>query len=68
MGLTSAGDSEFVKGLDIYDSVYLYEDLGNISKLPGDRAVYVDVSGDGAVRPASTATTATASLTARRSE
>jgi len=47
VGLTSAGNREFVKGLDVYDSVYLYDD---VSKLPGDRAVYVDVSGDGAVR------------------
>jgi hypothetical protein len=47
VGLTSASNSEFVKGLDIYDSVYLYDD---VPELPGDRAVYVDVSGDGAVR------------------
>jgi hypothetical protein len=47
VGLTSPGNSEFVKGLDIYDSVYLYDD---VSELPGDRAVYVDISGDGAVR------------------
>ena len=47
VGLTSAGNIEFVKGLDIYDSVYLYDD---VSKLRGDRAVYVDISGDSAVR------------------
>jgi hypothetical protein len=47
VGLTSAGNIEFVKGLDVYDSVYLYDD---VSKLPGDRAVYVDISGDSAVR------------------
>jgi Protein of unknown function (DUF2855) len=46
VGLTSVGNSEFVKGLDIYDSVHLYDD---VSKLPGDRAVYVDISGDSAV-------------------
>jgi hypothetical protein len=47
VGLTSAGNREFVEGLDIYDSVHRYDD---ISTLPGDRAVYVDISGDGAVR------------------
>ncbi len=50
VGLTSAGNSDFVRGLDVYDSVHLYEDLGDNSKLPGDRAVYVDISGDSAVR------------------
>jgi hypothetical protein len=47
VGLTSAGNREFVEGLDVYDSVHLYDDA---SQLPGERAVYVDVSGDGAVR------------------
>ena len=47
VGLTSAGNREFVEGLDVYDSVYLYDD---VSQLPGERAVYVDISGDGAVR------------------
>ena len=47
VGLTSAGNREFVEGLDIYDSVHLYDD---VSQPPGDRAVYVDVSCDGAVR------------------
>lgn len=47
VGLTSAGNSRFVEGLNIYDSVHLYD---NISQLPGDRAVYIDISGDGAVR------------------
>ncbi|HXM75446.1 MAG TPA: DUF2855 family protein [Thermoanaerobaculia bacterium] len=47
VGLTSAGNRDFVEGLNVYDSVYLYED---VSQLPGERAVYVDVSGDGAVR------------------
>ncbi|MDT5019383.1 MAG: hypothetical protein QOD39_5543 [Mycobacterium sp.] len=47
VGLTSAGNREFVEGLSVYDSVYLYDDM---SRLPGGRAVYVDVSGDGAVR------------------
>lgn len=48
-GLTSAGNRRFVEGLDIYDSVHLYDD---VSQLPGDRAVYVDVAGDGTVRAA----------------
>jgi hypothetical protein len=47
VGLTSAGNREFVEGLDVYDAVHLYDD---VSQLPGERAVYVDVSGDGTVR------------------
>ncbi|RUP06069.1 MAG: DUF2855 family protein [Mycobacterium sp.] len=47
VGLTSAGNRAFVEGLDVYGSVQLYD---NISELPGDRAVYIDISGDGAVR------------------
>ncbi len=47
VGLTSAGNREFVEGLGIYDSVHLYD---GVSDLPGERAVYVDIAGDGAVR------------------
>jgi hypothetical protein len=47
VGLTSAGNREFVEGLGVYDSVELYDD---ITRLPGERAVYVDVSGDATVR------------------
>jgi hypothetical protein len=47
VGLTSAGNREFVEGLNVYDSVHLYD---AISRLPGERAVYVDISGDGTVR------------------
>lgn len=47
VGLTSAGNREFVEGLDVYDSVHRYD---AISQLPGERAVYVDISGDGTVR------------------
>jgi Protein of unknown function (DUF2855) len=47
VGPTSAGNREFVEGLNIYDSVNLYDD---VSRLPSERAVYVDISGDGAVR------------------
>jgi hypothetical protein len=53
VGLTSAGNREFVEGLNVYDSVYLYDSVSQDnggSQLPGERAVYVDVSGDGAVR------------------
>jgi hypothetical protein len=49
VGLTSSGNREFVEGLGVYDSVELYDD---VTRLPGERAVYVDVSGDGAVRTA----------------
>ena len=47
VGLTSAGNKEFVEGLHVYDSVLLYDD---IPSLPGERAVYVDISGSGTVR------------------
>jgi hypothetical protein len=47
VGLTSAGNREFVEGLNVYTAVYLYDD---VTQLPGDRAVYVDISGDGGVR------------------
>ena len=47
VGLTSQGNREFVEGLNIYDSVVLYD---AVSELPGERAVYVDISGDGGVR------------------
>ena len=47
VGLTSQGNRGFVEGLNIYDSVYLYD---AVSELPGERAVYVDISGDGGVR------------------
>jgi hypothetical protein len=47
VGLTSPGNREFVEGLDVYDTVHLYDD---VTQLPGERAVYVDISSDGAVR------------------
>jgi hypothetical protein len=49
VGLTSAGNREFVEGRKVYDTVVLYDE---VDRLPGERAVYVDVSGDGAVRTA----------------
>ncbi|MBY0290689.1 MAG: DUF2855 family protein [Mycobacteriaceae bacterium] len=47
VGLTSRGNLEFVEGLNVYDSVCRYD---AVSELPGERAVYVDISGDGGVR------------------
>ena len=47
VGLTSASNREFVEELNVYSSVYAYD---QVSQLPGERAVYVDISGDGAVR------------------
>jgi hypothetical protein len=47
VGVTSAGNRKFVQELGVYDSVVLYAD---IAELPGECAVYIDVSGDGAIR------------------
>ena len=47
IGLTSAGNAEFVEGLGVYDAVLPYEEIGS---LPGERAVYADFSGDGDIR------------------
>lgn len=49
VGLTSAGRAAFVGGLGVYDRVIPYDDVGS---LPGDGTVYVDISGDAAVRAA----------------
>jgi len=49
VGLTSEGNREFVEGLGVYDAVYTYD---QVSQLPGQRAVYIDISGDGAIRSA----------------
>jgi len=49
VGLTSPGNAEFVEGLGVYDATVSYEE---IDSLPGERAVYVDISGDGEVRAA----------------
>jgi hypothetical protein len=49
IGLTSARSADFARGLGVYDQVLTYEDLGS---LPAGRAVYVDMSGDAAVRAA----------------
>ena len=49
VGLTSSRSVEFVRGLDVYDHVVSYDELG---ELPPGRAVYVDMAGDAAVRQA----------------
>ena len=44
IGLTSAGNLDFVKGLGFYDEVISYDQIGS---LPSDRsAVYVDMAGN----------------------
>lgn len=59
VGLTSAGNRDFVTGLGIYDTVLDYTvldysvlDHADATELPGERAVYVDFSGSGEVRSA----------------
>jgi len=49
IGLTSAGNAEFVAGLGIYGQTVAYEEIGSLERGP---ATYVDVAGDGAVRQA----------------
>ncbi|HEU4736025.1 MAG TPA: DUF2855 family protein [Solirubrobacterales bacterium] len=49
VGLTSAGNLEFVAGLGIYGRTVSYEEIGSLDRGP---ATYVDISGDGAVRQA----------------
>lgn len=47
VGLTSAGNAEFVKNLKACDAVLTYDTL---EELPQDRAVYVDMSGHAGVK------------------
>lgn len=47
VGLTSPGNREFVEGLGVYGATVTYDE---IDSLPGERAVYVDVSGDAEIR------------------
>ncbi len=49
VGLTSAGNAEFVAGLGIYDRTVTYDAIESLGTGP---ATYVDFSGDGAVRQA----------------
>lgn len=49
IGLTSAGNREFVEGLGIYGRALPYEEIDSLGDGP---AAYVDIAGDGAVRQA----------------
>jgi hypothetical protein len=49
IGLTSTRSAEFTRGLGVYDHVITYDELDS---LPDDRAVYVDMAGNGEVRSA----------------
>ena len=46
VGLTSAGNVEFVKGTGLYDEVVAYGDVGSLEQVPG---VSVDFAGNGAL-------------------
>lgn len=47
VGLTSPGNLEFVEGLGIYDAAVTYDEVAGLNR---EKAVYVDMSGDGEVR------------------
>lgn len=47
IGLTSAGNREFVEGLAVYDQVVAYEEIESLERGP---ATFVDIAGDGRVR------------------
>jgi hypothetical protein len=49
IGLTSARSMDFARGLGVYDQLVSYED---ITSLPREPAVYVDMAGDARVRGA----------------
>jgi NADPH:quinone reductase-like Zn-dependent oxidoreductase len=49
VGLTSSRSGDFARRLGVYDAVIPYEE---ISELPRERSVYVDMAGDAAVRDA----------------
>jgi hypothetical protein len=49
VGLTSAGNVDFVTSLDIYDQVIEYDDVATLSAAP---SVSIDMAGNGAVRAA----------------
>jgi hypothetical protein len=48
VGLTSAGNVDFVTGLGVYDRVVTYDDLASLPD--AEPAVYVDMAGDAGVR------------------
>jgi hypothetical protein len=47
IGLTSARGADYARSIGVYDAVLTYDELDD---LPAGRAVYVDMSGDAAVR------------------
>jgi NADPH:quinone reductase-like Zn-dependent oxidoreductase len=49
VGLTSARNADFVRGLGFYDEVVLYD---AVASLPKEPAVFVDMAGDGTVSAA----------------
>ena len=49
VGLSSARGAEYARSIGVYDAVLTYDELDD---LPAGRAVYVDMSGDAAVRAA----------------
>jgi hypothetical protein len=49
LGLTSPRAADYTRSIGVYDEVLTYEELDS---LPQGRAVYVDISGDAAVRAA----------------
>jgi hypothetical protein len=49
IGLTSARNADFVRKLGFYDQVVLYDQIASLAK---QRAVFVDMAGDGAVTAA----------------
>jgi len=49
IGLTSPGNKDFVEGLGVYGHTVTYDE---VDSLPKEKAVYVDMSGDGGVRSA----------------
>jgi hypothetical protein len=49
VGLTSPGNADFVGPLGVYDRVVTYDAF---SSLPSERAVYVDIAGNGDLRDA----------------
>jgi hypothetical protein len=51
VGLTSAGNVEYVVGLELYDTVLAYEDVANLPNKDGS-AVYADFSGNAKLRVA----------------
>ncbi|HEV7585818.1 MAG TPA: DUF2855 family protein [Solirubrobacteraceae bacterium] len=49
IGLTSSRSGDFARGLGVYDHVVSYDE---VSELPSERSLYVDMAGDAAVRDA----------------